>query len=102
MAVLRAGGTGKSTLIKAIRAWFRRNGRGKELIVTATTGSAAVKINSSTVHSAASIPIETSDGKRMGKLKKHQRDAWEHRQYMIIDEVSMHPVDVSSASPFSF
>ena len=89
MAVLGAGGTGKSTLIEAIRAWFRRNGRGKELIVTATTGSAAVKINGSTVHSAASIPIETSDGKRMGKLKKHQRDAWEHRQYMIIDEVSM-------------
>jgi hypothetical protein len=25
----------------------------------------------------------------MGKLKKHQLDAWEHRQYMIIDEVSM-------------
>lgn len=89
IAVLGAGGTGKSTLIEAIRTWFRRNGRGKELIVTATTGSAAVKINGSTVHSAASIPIETSDGKRMGKLKKHQLNAWEHRQYMIIDEVSM-------------
>ena len=89
MAVLGAGGTGKSTLIEAIRTWFRRNGRGKELIVTATTGSAAVKISGSTVHSAASIPIETSDGKRMRKLKKHQLDAWEHRQYMIIDEVSM-------------
>jgi len=78
MAVLRAGGTGKSTLIEAIRTWFRRNGRGKELIVTATTGSAAVKINGLTVHSTVSISIETSDGKRLGKLKKHQLDAWEH------------------------
>jgi hypothetical protein len=25
----------------------------------------------------------------MGKLKKHQLDAWEQRQYMIVDEVSM-------------
>src|SRR5579859_1872006 len=89
MVVLGAGGTGKSTLIEHIRMWFRRNGRGKELIVTATTGSTAIKINGSTVHSAALIPIETSDGKRMGKLKKHQLDAWQHRQYMIIDEVSM-------------
>src|SRR5436190_462370 len=39
--------------------------------------------------SFSSIPIETSDGKKMGKLKRHQWDAWEHRQYMIIDEVSM-------------
>jgi len=30
MAVLGAGETGKSTLIEAIRTWFRRNGRGKE------------------------------------------------------------------------
>src|SRR5579859_1396396 len=89
MAVLGAGRTGKSTLIEPIRMWFRRNGRGKELIVTATTGSAAVNINGSTVHSAASIPIETSNGKKMGKLKKHQLDEWQHRQYMIIDEVSM-------------
>jgi thymidylate kinase len=89
MGVLGVGGTGKSTLIKAIRTWFRTNGRGEELIVIATTGSAAVKINGSTVHSAVSIPIESPDGRRMGKLKKHQREAWEHRQYVIIDEVSM-------------
>ena len=89
MGVLGAGGTGKSTLIEAIRLWFRQNHRERELIVTAMTGSAAVKIKGSTVHSAASIPIETSDGKKMGKLKKQQLEAWKHRRYMIIDEVSM-------------
>ena len=89
MGVLGAGGTGKSTLIKALHVWFRRNHRDKELIMTATTGSAAVKIGGATVHTAVSIPIETADGKRVGKLKEKQIKAWNEAQYMIIDEVSM-------------
>jgi len=89
MGVFGAGGTGKSTLIEAIRLWFKRNGREKELIVTATTGSAAVKVKGRTVHAAASIPIERSDGKKLGGLKKNQVEAWGLRRYMIIDEVSM-------------
>src|SRR5579859_4635934 len=68
MGVFGDGGTGKSTLIEAVRVWFKRNSRGNELIVTGTTGSAAVKVNGSTVHSAVCIPIETSDRKRVGKL----------------------------------
>jgi ATP-dependent DNA helicase PIF1 len=89
MGVFGAGGTGKSTLIEAIRTWFRRNHREKELIVTATTGSAAVKVAGTTVHSAVSIPIETNDGKKIGKLKAKQIEALQPVQYMIIDEVSM-------------
>jgi PIF1-like helicase len=89
MGVLGAGGTGKSTLIEAIRVWFKRNNRAKELIVTATTGSAAVKIDGTTVHSAVSIPIEKSDGKKVGKLKENQIKVWQEARYMIIDEVSM-------------
>ena len=89
MGVFGEGGTGKSTLIEAIRVWFRQNNRGNELIVTATTGSAAVKVNGSTVHSAVCIPIETSDGKRIGKLTSKKIDEWTQRRYMIIDEVSM-------------
>src|SRR5579859_6793435 len=89
MGVFGTGGTGKSTLIEAIRVWFRCNSQEKELIVTATTGSAAVKIGGTTVHTAVSIPIETADGKRVGKLKEKQLKAWREAQYMIIDEVSM-------------
>ena len=59
------------------------------MIVTATTDSAAVKINGSTVHSAVCIPIETSDEKRVGKLTPKKIDEWTERRYMIIDEVSM-------------
>src|SRR5579859_7671788 len=36
LGVFGAGGTGKSTLIEALRVWFRRNNRDSELIVTAT------------------------------------------------------------------
>ena len=68
MGVFGEGGTGKSRLINALRSWFRRNGRKEELIVTATTGTAAVKIKGSTVHTAVSILMETSDGKKKGKL----------------------------------
>jgi hypothetical protein len=89
MGVFGEGGTGKSRLIDAIRVWFSRNHRGKELIVAATTGTAAIKIKGSTVHSAVSIPIETTDGKRLGKLSPTQIEAWGDRQYMVIDEISM-------------
>jgi PIF1-like helicase len=89
MGVFGEGGTGKSRLIEAIRVWFKRNSRGNELIVAATTGTAAVKIKGSTVHSAVSIPIEIDDGKRLGKLSPAQLEAWAERRYMVIDEISM-------------
>jgi hypothetical protein len=89
MGVFGEGGTGKSRLIEAIRVWFKRNGRGNELIVAATTGTAAVKIKGSTVHSAVSIPIEIDDGNRLGKLSPAQVEAWTERRYMVIDEISM-------------
>jgi PIF1-like helicase len=89
MGVLGAGGTGKSTLIEAIRVWFKQNNQAKELIVTATTGSAAVKIAGTTVHLAVSIPMEKSDGKKVGKLKENQIKVWQEARYMITDEVSM-------------
>jgi hypothetical protein len=89
MGVFGKGGTGKSRLINAIRAWFRKNGRKDELIVAATTGSAAVKIKGTTVHSAVSIPIERSDGKRKAKLTTKQVEEWQKHRYMVIDEISM-------------
>jgi hypothetical protein len=51
------------------------------LIVTATTGSAAVKIGGTTLHTAVSIPIETPNGQRVGKLKKKQMEVWKQAQY---------------------
>src|SRR5947207_12378297 len=89
MGIFGEGGTGKSTLIEVVWVWFQRNNQGHEVIVMATTGSAAVKINGSTVHSAVCIPIEMSDGKRVGRLTPKKIDQWTECRYIIIDEVSM-------------
>ena len=57
MGIFGEGGTGKSTLIDAVRAWFKFCGREQELIVTATTGAAASKINGYTATQRHRNPI---------------------------------------------
>ena len=44
MGLFGEGGTGKSRVVNAIRKWFKVRGMSDELLITATTGSAAVKI----------------------------------------------------------
>jgi len=96
MGIFGEGGTGKSTLIDAIRAWFKFCGREQEPVVTATTGAAASKINGSTVHSATGIPFQRKRD-RNGEEEVHvtsKMHDWTDRNYMIIDEVSMMDTDV--------
>jgi hypothetical protein len=52
-----AGGTGKSRVIDAILDMFKVQRYDNELLVTASSGSAAAKINSATVHSTLGISI---------------------------------------------
>jgi len=85
MGLFGEGGTGKSCVVSAIRKWFEVRGMSDELLITATTGSAAVKINGQTLHSAIGLK---KDGKA-GKVSKKVMDLWFNRQYLIIDEVSM-------------
>ena len=85
LGVFGEGGTGKSQLIKAIQAWFRMRHRSEELVVTATTGTAAFNIKGVTVHSAANLPIagrKRTMGIEKGKL-------WAQRHYLVEDEISM-------------
>ena len=92
MGTFGEGGTGKSRVIEAIREWFTMINRDKRLIITATTGAAATKINGSTLHSAAAIPVETGDGEkqiRTGKATDKQISLWKELDYIIVDEVSM-------------
>jgi hypothetical protein len=72
-------------VINAIRKWFKVRGMSDELLVTATTGAAAVKIGGCTLHSAIGL---SNDGK-CRKVGKKSMDLWFNRQYLIIDEVSM-------------
>ena len=96
MGIFGEGGTGKSTLIDAVRAWFKFCGREQELIVTATTGAAASKINGCTVHSATGIPFERKKGRNDEEevhITSKMKD-WTDRNYMIVDEVSMMDTEV--------
>jgi hypothetical protein len=86
MGLFGEGGTGKSRLIAAIRAWFVASNRQDELLITATTGAAAFNIQGTTLHSAASLPIGKNQKKKIGDNKGKD---WAPRHYLVVDEVSM-------------
>ena len=51
------GGTGKSYLIKTIKAWVQSS-TGKDVAVAAPTGIAAFNINGLTIHRLLMLPVE--------------------------------------------
>jgi hypothetical protein len=89
MGIFGEGGTGKSRLIEAIRAWFAGLSRSLELIITATTGTAAFNVKGYTLHSAVGIPVENGDGMRVVTMSDKKAKEWQDHHYLIIDEVSM-------------
>ena len=61
-----------------------------ELVLAAMTGTAAIKIRGSTVHSAVGIPVEYGDKSRIAfNVRPEKMRQWTDRRYLIIDEVSM-------------
>ena len=89
MGIFGEAGTGKTQVIKAVQAWFTRLNRANELLVTATTGTAAINIDGRTVHNATGIAIEMGDVTRTSKVTDKMQNLWEGVTHMIIDEVSM-------------
>ena len=89
MGIFGEGGTGKSTLIEAIRTWFVVQGRQEELTITAMTGSAASHISAVTLHSATGISIEDTDMPKTAVSNITRIAEWTGRQYLIIDEISL-------------
>ena len=96
------GGTGKSRIIEAIAELFASKGIPHRLLVTATSGTAAAKINGVTIHSACNFSrgdssirsyknvdgfvASSSTGLR---VDGHTKMDWEEKYLLIIDEVSM-------------
>ena len=96
------GGTGKSRIIEAIMELFVSKGIPHRLLVTATSGTAAAKINGITIHSACHFSKDSSrvhsykdvDGFAASSSANLRVDGqtkmdWQEKYLLIIDEVSM-------------
>jgi PIF1-like helicase len=87
-----AGGTGKSTVIKAICDYFDRIGKRDTLMVLAFTGIAASNISGSTLHSVCGLGFgkdgEGNDHLTGAALAQLQA-RWSKVEYAIIDEISV-------------
>lgn len=84
-------GTGKSFLIKTFIGFCQS--RGKNIMVTAPTGVAALNINGSTIHRAFKVPLDPiGPMTRISKITEAVKKA----DIIIIDEISMVRFDVFS------
>jgi hypothetical protein len=79
IGIFGEGGTGKSRLIQAIEAWFVLLHRRQELVITTMTGTAAVKIGGTTLHSVIGIAVTEVDGQNRS-LSPDKLALWTERQ----------------------
>lgn len=83
-------GTGKSYLLKALIEYF--DNTGKNVSVTASTGTAAVNISGSTIFSWAGIGIGDKSKEDLARSVRKNKKAADRIRYcnvLIIDEISM-------------
>lgn len=92
------GGTGKSRIIEAIVKLFAGRGIAHRLLVTATSGTAAARINGITIHSACKFSKDVRSNRSLDRITfgstqlridGESRAEWDEKCMLIIDEVSM-------------
>ncbi|KJZ68516.1 hypothetical protein HIM_12092 [Hirsutella minnesotensis 3608] len=97
------GGTGKSRVIEALVDLFARKGLSNRLLITATSGTAAARINGITIHSACGFSKDQGTGANRAKdldrvripkradrfVHGQSRMDWQEKDVLVIDEVSM-------------
>ncbi|KAM5349348.1 hypothetical protein ACJ41O_005853 [Fusarium nematophilum] len=98
------GGTGKSRVIEVLVELFTIMGISNRLLVTATSGTAAARINGITIHSACNFSKDTSrisSGRDKGVggidssnssncyVNGPSRMNWQEKYLLIVDEISM-------------
>jgi hypothetical protein len=96
------GGTGKSRVIEALVALFGVKGMAHRLLVTATSGTAAARINGITIHAACNVSVDSSStAPKSGSTEKpvlssrslrvdgHSRMDWQEKDVLVVDEISM-------------
>ncbi|KDR72199.1 hypothetical protein GALMADRAFT_74195, partial [Galerina marginata CBS 339.88] len=84
-------GTGKSTVIHAVRKLFEKRKEAGRFIIMAPTGSAAAQLNGSTYHSMLGIRDSNMEGayKNEATLIRDARERFAGVEYIIFDEISM-------------
>ncbi|KAM4063277.1 PIF1-like helicase [Hirsutella rhossiliensis] len=95
------GGTGKSRVIEALVELLARRELSSRMLVTATSGTAAARINGITLHSACGLTVGQAggatrelDGVRLPGAGERFVDGrsrmdWREKEVLVIDEVSM-------------
>ncbi|XP_044717282.1 PIF1-like helicase domain-containing protein [Hirsutella rhossiliensis] len=97
------GGTGKSRVIEALVGLFAAKGISSRLLITATSGTAAARVNGITIHSACGFTKDQGpgantarevDGVRLPRQAERFVDGesrmdWQDKEVLVIDEVSM-------------
>ncbi|KAL1657822.1 hypothetical protein GGF50DRAFT_68418, partial [Schizophyllum commune] len=85
------GGTGKSTVIRALMEFFRRRGEHHRFIILAPTGTAAALLNGFTYHSVLGMGWGSSSGivGLDGSGIRNVHDRLSRVDYIFIDEISM-------------
>ncbi|KAM4058160.1 PIF1-like helicase [Hirsutella rhossiliensis] len=97
------GGTGKSRVIGALVGLFAAKGISSRLLITATSGTAAARVNGITIHSACGFTKDQGpgantardvDGVRLPRqaerfVNGQSRMDWQDKDVLVIDEVSM-------------
>jgi hypothetical protein len=88
-----SGGMGKSWAIKAMETMFTIKGIKKEMVITATSGTAAAGIGGNTIHSAIGLTFKDRDGQVQEDMPQisdeRRKQRWRRRKVLIVDEVSM-------------
>ncbi|KAF5314576.1 hypothetical protein D9611_007202 [Ephemerocybe angulata] len=86
------GGTGKTSVIKALLQWFKERGESYRMIVVAPTGAAASIVNGSTYHSFLGVNTNAARGCVTSKNSASLTEARSRMrgvEYIFLDEISM-------------
>jgi hypothetical protein len=93
----------KSRVIEAVIAMFESKGMLHRLLVTATSGTAAARINGITIHAACNVSVDASrtafsrgsaDGQGLSsstslRVDGQSRMDWQEKDVLIVVEISM-------------
>ncbi|XP_044717365.1 PIF1-like helicase domain-containing protein [Hirsutella rhossiliensis] len=80
------GGTGKSRVIEALVGLFAAKDLSHRLLITATSGTAAARVNGITIHSACGFTQDQGPGANTARDVDGSRMDWQDKDMLVIDE----------------